>query len=128
MMMYYQPKFACQGINSSEIIVLKKSYSDHCDLDLEDSHTQKKFCMTLWVMILHNHTRFGNKCFVVLKVSSRQTLTNILNLHCDLDLERCNPIFPQNTQAYDAVLSNQGKLQMDLQLMRYRENSHILIT
>ena len=40
------------------------------------------------------------------KISPRQTFTKILNLHCDLDLEHSNPIFPQDTLAYDAVLSN----------------------
>ena len=28
------------------------------------------------------------------KISSGQTFTDILNLRCDLDLERSNPIFP----------------------------------
>ena len=43
------------------------------------------------------------KCSVVQKVDSRQTFTNILNLHCDLDLEHSNPIFPQDIPASDAV-------------------------
>ena len=33
------------------------------------------------------------KCSVVQKTSSGQTFTNILNLHCDLDLECKNPFF-----------------------------------
>ena len=57
---------------------------------------------------------------------SRQTFTNILNLCSDLDLERSNPIFPQNTPAYDAVLSNQVWLQMDQQFRRYSKNSLII--
>ena len=56
------------------------------------------------------------KCSVIQKMSSRQTITIISNLRCDLDLERSNPIFPQDTQAYDAVLSNQVWLQTDQQL------------
>ena len=43
--------------------------------------------------------------------------TEILNICCDLDLEHSNPIFPQDTLAYDAVLSNQIWLQTD-QLLR----------
>ena len=61
------------------------------------------------------------------KISSGQTFTDILNLCCDLDLERSNPIFPQDTQAYDAVLSNQAWLQMDQQFRRYSKNSPNLI-
>ena len=40
----------------------------------------------------------------------------ILNFHCDLDLEHSNPIFPQDTLAYDAVLPNQVWLQTDQHL------------
>ena len=61
------------------------------------------------------------------KISSGQTFTDILNLPCDLDLEHSNPIFPQDTLAYDAVLSNQVWLETDQQLRRYNRNSHILI-
>ena len=67
------------------------------------------------------------KCFVVQKIPSRQTFTNIFNLHCDLDLERSNPIFPQDTLAYDTSLPNQVWLQIDQQFRRYSKNSHILI-
>ena len=49
---------------------------------------------------------------MVQKISSGQTFTNILNLRCDLDLECSNPIFPQGTLAYDAVLSNEVWLQI----------------
>ena len=46
------------------------------------------------------------KCFVVYKISSGQTFTDILNLRCDLDLERSNPILPQDTLACNDVLPN----------------------
>ena len=46
---------------------------------------------------------------------------------CDLDLQPSNPIFQQDTLAYDAVLANQVWLQMDPQFRRYSKNSHILI-
>ena len=62
------------------------------------------FCMTLSLMMLHNHTRFGDKCSMVQKIFSRQTFTNIFNLCCVLDHECSNPVFPQDTQAYDALL------------------------
>ena len=79
--------------------------SPRCDLDLKDNK-QFLFCMTLWLILQHSHTMFGNKCFVVHKISSGQIFTDILNLHCDLDLERSNPILPQDTLAYNAVLPN----------------------
>ena len=61
------------------------------------------------------------------KISSRQTFTDILKLCCDPDLERSNLIFPQDTPAYHAVLSNQVWLQIDQQFRKYNRNSRILI-
>ena len=61
------------------------------------------------------------------KISSGQTFTDILNLRSDFDLESSNLIFPQDTQAFEAVLSNQVWLQMSPQFRRYNKNSHILI-
>ena len=57
------------------------------------------------------------------KISSGLTFTDILNLHCDLDLEHSNSIFPQNTPACDAALSNQVWLQTDQQFRQYNRNS-----
>ena len=56
-------------------------------------------------MKLHDHTMFGNKMFC--SSEDIRTFVNILNLRCDLDLDRSNHIFPQDTPAYDAVLPNQ---------------------
>ena len=78
-------------------------------------------------MMLHHRTKLETKCSVIQKISSGQTFTNISNLFCDLDLERSSPIFPQDTLAYDAVLSNQIWLQTDQQFSRYSKNSHALI-
>ena len=64
------------------------------------------------------------KCSLIQKISSGQTFTDIFYLCCDLDL---NPIFPQDTPAYDAVLSNQVWLQRNQHFRRYSRNSHILI-
>ena len=61
------------------------------------------------------------------KELSGQTFTDILNLPCDLDLECSNPIFLQDTSAYDAVLANQVWLQINQQFRRYNINSNILI-
>ena len=60
------------------------------------------------------------------EISSGQTFTDILNLHRDLALKRSNPIFPQDTLAYNAVLSNQVWLKTDQQFRKYSQNSHIL--
>ena len=84
------------------------------------------FCTALWLMMLYNHTKFGNKMFCGSE-DIIQTVINISNLQCDLDLECRNPNFPQDTPAYDAVLRNQVWLQMGPQFRRYSKNSHILI-
>ena len=62
---------------------------------------------------------------MVQKISSRQTITDIFNLCCDLDLEHSNPIFPQDTLVYDVVLSNQVWLQTDQQFGIYSRNNPI---
>ena len=70
------------------------------------------------------------KWSVVQKISSK-TFTDICNFAvtcCDLDFECRNLFFPQDTSAYDAVLSNQVWMQTDWQFRRYSRNSHILIT
>ena len=93
-----------------------------CDLDLEVEDS-----MILWLVMLHHHTKFGAKCSVDQKIPSRQTFTDILNLCCDIDLERNNPIFAQDAPAYDVVLTNQVWLQTDQQFRTYSRNSHFLI-
>ena len=59
---------------------------------------------------------------MIQKISSGQTFTDILNLHCDHDLEHINSIFPQDTPAYDALLSIQVWLQTNQQFRRYNKN------
>ena len=67
MIIYHQIKFGCHWISSSENIVERVilwSYEPDCDLDLEKSNNNdKKFCMTLLLMMLHHYIKFGNKMF-----------------------------------------------------------------
>ena len=46
--------------------------------------------MTLWLMLMHHHTKFGNKMFCSLE-NTIWTNTDILTLHCNLDLKCNNP-------------------------------------
>ena len=69
--------------------------------------------MTLWLMMLHHHTKFGIKMIYGSEDIIQTNIHNILNLSCDLDLECSNPIFAQGTLAYDVLLPNQVWLQMD---------------
>ena len=91
--------------------------SPRCDLDLEDSK-QFLFRVTLWLILQHHHTKFGNKMFCGSEDNTGQIFIDIFNLQCDLDLERSNPIFPQDTLAYNVVLSNRFWLQTDQQFGR----------
>ena len=52
-------KFGCKRISSFEDIVeaIFKLY-EPCDLDLDDSKTNY-FCLTLWLMMMHHHTKSG---------------------------------------------------------------------
>ena len=81
--------------------------------------------MTLGLMMLHHHTKFGNKMFC----DSGNIQTNIpdtLNLRCNPDLKHSNLIFQQDTPASDAVLPNQDWMQTHQQIRRDNRNSHIL--
>ena len=82
-------------------------------LTLKIATTQKN--PPFWLMMLHRHTKFGNKMFCEQKIPSGQTFNDILNLCYDLDLEHSNPTFPKDTLAYDTVLANQVWLQTDQQ-------------
>ena len=93
-----------------------------CDLDLEDSNNNKTISAWFWIMLLHHYTKLGNKMYCDSE-NIIWTVTDILNLRCDL--EHSNPNFSQDTPTYDAVLSNQVWLQTDQQLRRYNRNSHI---
>ena len=123
MMMYHQTKFGCQRINSSvfwSYEPLMWPWPWRLQQQQQQNsvgHSASWCCSTIPHLV--------TKCSAIQKISSGQTFINILNLCCDLDLKCSNPIFPQHTPAYDAVLSNQVWLQTDLQFRRY--NSHILI-
>ena len=63
------------------------------------------FHRTLWLMMLHYRTKFGNKMFCGSEDIIQTNIHWILNHCCDLDLRCSDQIFPQDTPAYDAVLS-----------------------
>ena len=68
--------------------------SHYCDLHLELLKiTHHSFCMSLWPMMMYHHTKFGYERFSSSGILTAQTFNDILNLHCDLDLECSNPFF-----------------------------------
>ena len=76
--------------------------SPHCDSDLEDGNPIfVRRCITIQSLVTKGST--------VQKIPSEQTLTGISNVH--YDLENSNPIFPQDTPAYDDLPTNQVWLQ-----------------
>ena len=79
--------------------------------------------MTLQLMRMHQNTKFTIKMFGsfenIIWINS-----DILTLHCDLDLECSNPIFPQDTLAYDDVSSDQVWLPKDEQFRRHKKESY----
>ena len=108
MMLYYQTKFGCKPTSSledaTEIVIFwlyKPSlWPWHWTqwTNFSAWHSGLWFCISIPGLV--------TKCSAVQKILSRQTFANILHLHCGLDLECSNPIFPQDTQAYNAVLSS----------------------
>ena len=74
------------------------------------------YCITIANLL----TKFS----VTQKKSSIQTFTDILNLQWDLDHKHSNHLFPQDTPAYDVVLSNHVWLQTNQQFRRYNRKSY----
>ena len=84
----------------------------------------RSFCMTVWLIMVHHKTKFGNK-----KLGSLEdiiwTNINILTLTATVTLNAgTNPFFSQDILAHDNVSSDQVRLPRKQQFMR---KSHILI-
>ena len=77
------------------------------DLDLEDC---KPYAMTLWILIIYHHTRFGYKTF---SGSKDIVWTNIkhFNRCCDRDLDHSNQFFSHDISAYGDLPSDNVWLQ-----------------
>ena len=95
-MLYYQTKFGCKlthSLDDTTGTVIFLFYKP----SLWPWH------WTQWTNFSARHSGLwccksipglATKCSMVQKISSRQTLTNILSLRCDLELGCSNPIFP----------------------------------
>ena len=87
-----------------------------CDFGLENS--KHIFLHALQLMMMHHNTKFGNKMLGGLE-DTIWTNTDILTLHCDLDLKCSYPFFSQKILAYDDVSSDQVWLPKNQQFRRY---------
>ena len=126
MIAYHPTKSSWQKVSSSEVVVVRVTvwlYKSSLwpwpwrqQTFFSAWHSGSFCCITIPNLV--------TKYFMVQKISSWQTFTDIFNLCCDLDLEHSNPIFPQDTLVYDAVLSNQVWLQMDQRFRRYNKKSY----
>ena len=100
MMLYYHVKSGCKWTSSLEDIVKIVILWSHMPslrpwpwtqwTNFSAWHFALRCCITI--------SGLATKCSVVQKMSSRQTVTNILNHSCDLDLECSNPIFHRTLQ------------------------------
>ena len=98
----------------------------------------KCFCMTNCLVIIHHHTKFGKKWLSGSGDTEQTPLDTWRKYDLDkysltcwtfavtLTLNAVIPFFPQNTPAYDAVLSNQVWLRTDQQFRNNSRNSHAL--
>ena len=92
--MYHQTNLDCKGFSISQDVVMMV-----VALTLEIA--EDYFRTILWLMMMHHHITFIRS-----EILSGQTLTEVPNLHCDLDLEYSKSTFPQDTPAYEHALSN----------------------
>ena len=93
-MMYHQTNLDCKSFSISEdlveaIVAFTLNIAKWC------------FWIILWLMMMHDHIKFDRS-----EILSRQTFTEVQNLHCDLDLEYSKATFSQDTPAYEHALSN----------------------
>ena len=94
MMMYHQTNLDCKSFSISGDVV-------KMIVALTWKIAKEYFRMMLWLMMMHYHIKF-----IWSEILSRQTLTAVSNLHCDLDLEYSIATFSQDTPAYEQALSN----------------------
>ena len=96
MIMYCQTKFGSKRISSSEDIIETVIVWSHelwtLAVTLTLKTANKSFCTALWLMMMHQNTKFGNRMFGGLD-DIIWTNTDILTLCCDLDLECSNQFF-----------------------------------
>ena len=125
MIMYHQTKFCSKRISKSEDTVetvIFWSYEPLLTVTLKIAN--KSFCMTLQPIMMHHNTEFGSKMCGGLENIIWLNI-GILTLCCDLDCN--NPIFPQDTLAYDNLSSDHVWLPKNQQFIRYSSQSNILI-
>ena len=82
----------------------------HFDFKLEDSNLFVKHSSSWWCISTPGLATKGSN---ILKISSRQTLTNILNLCCDLHLEHSKPIFSPHIPAL-MMLQKNNELRIEI--------------
>ena len=86
-MMYHQTNLDCKSFSISENLV-------ETIVALTLNIAKLYFWMILWLMMMHHYTKFDWS-----EILSRQTFTEVQNLHCDLDLEYSKATFSQDTPA-----------------------------
>ena len=94
MMLYNQTKCGCKRISRSADEVEQSHFdhmSLHCDLDIKVC--RPIILRTLQLMMMHHHTKFGNKRFGGSEVINQKnkTFIKILNLACEFDHETEQP-------------------------------------
>ena len=128
MIMYYQTEFGSKRFSSS------KRYSRNCHIlitwalavTLTLKIANQSFCMTLWLIMMHHNTKFGNKMFGGLQDSSGQTLT-FWPFAVTLTLNVVIQFFSNSTLANDDVSPDQVWLPRNQQFRKYSRKSNILI-
>ena len=90
--MYHETNLGCKGFSISEDLV-------ETIVALTLNTAKWYFCMIPQLMTKHHHTKSDQS-----EVLSRQTFTEVQNLHYDIDLEYST--FSQDIPAYEHALSN----------------------
>ena len=111
--MCHQTNLDCKSFSISENLV-------EAIVALTLNITKWYFWMILWLMMMYHHTKFDWS-----EMLSRQTFTEVQNLHCDIDLEYSKSTFSQDTQLMNMHCQTKLVAQQNQQFRTYNRNSHI---
>ena len=126
MVLYYQTEFDYKPISSledtTEIAIFWLYKPSMWPLHSTQWTNFSAWHFGLWCCITISD--LATKCSVFREYCLDKHSLTFWTFAVTLTLNTVNPIFPQDTLAYDAVPSNQVWLQTDQQFIRYSKNSH----
>ena len=87
-MMYHQTNLGCKSVSTSEDLI-------ETIVPLTLNRAKLYFCMILWLMMMHHHTKFNRSEILSGQTATRKISSKLTS--CGIDLEHSDPIFSLDT-------------------------------